>query len=351
MSFLQQLARVSALIPTRRQRVAVAGVAAALSSVLVSSTYHSTPGYHSDFGIAWFGARAMLDGRDPYPLLGPGREFDIRWQPLYPATAMVVAIPFAALTERLATMGFVAISVFLLAYGMTRDGWHLLPLFATETFASSARLGQWSILVTAALFLPWLAFLTVGKPQAFLPVLAASRTRAPIVSAVIGAVTLLLVSLALLPTWPSAWIHAMKSTAHMQPPILHIGGFLILLVLLKWRRPESWLVLAMACMPQSWGWYNTLPLFAVPRTLMESCALAVIVTLGGLAGAMLVPAPTSAEAFYSWVGSLLVVTIYLPVVGLILRRPNEGKLPAWTSRLTPLTRPSDPESRVAREPR
>ncbi len=285
----------------------------------------------------------MLDGRDPYPLIGPGREFDIRWQPLYPATAMVAAIPFAALTERLATMGFVAVSVFLLAFGMTRDGWHLLPLFATETFASSARLGQWSILVTAALFLPWLAFLTVGKPQAFLPVLAASRTRAPIVSAVIGGVALLLVSLALLPSWPSAWIHAMKSTAHMQPPILHLGGFLILLVLLKWRRPESWLVLAMACMPQSWGWYNTLPVFAVPRTFTESIVLAGIMTIGGLAGTMLIPPLTSVDAFYSWVGALLVITIYLPAVGLILRRPNEGKLPAWTPRLAALFKRSNPE--------
>ncbi len=322
---LRLLTRLEAASPNRRQRLAVAVVVAALSAVLVSNTFRGAASYHSDFGIAWFGARAMLEGRDPYPLIGPGREFDIRWHPLYPATAMVAAIPFAALTERLATMAFVATSVFLLAYGITRDGWHLIPLFVTEPFAASARLGQWSILVTAACFLPWLTFLTAGKPQAFLPVLAASRSRAPFLFAGTGGLALLLISLALLPNWPAAWLDAMKSTSHLTPPIMRPGGFLILAVLCKWRRPESWLVLVMACVPQTWGWYNALPLFVVPRTLVESGALATIVTIGALAGALIVPTPTSPDAFYGWVGALLVLTIYLPAVGLILRRPNTGE--------------------------
>lgn len=209
--------------PTRRQRLAVSAIVAALSAVFVANTYKAAPEYHSDFGIAWFGGRAMLDGRDPYQLIGPGREFDIKWAPLYPATAMVAAMPVAALTEELATMGFVAISVFLLAYGITRDGWHLMPLFATEPFASSARLGQWSILVTAAWFLPWLASLTLAKPQAFLPILVASRSRAPFLLASIGGIALLLISLAFLPSWPAAWLDAMKSTSHMSPPIARPG--------------------------------------------------------------------------------------------------------------------------------
>jgi len=313
---------LAAASPTRRQRLAVSAIVAALSAVFVSNTYKAAPEYHSDFGIAWFGGRAMLDGRDPYQVIGPGREFDIKWAPLYPATAMVAGMPFAALTEKLATMGFVAISVFLLAYGITRDGWHLMPLFATEPFASSARLGQWSILVTAAYFLPWLGFLTLAKPQAFLPILVASRSRTPFLFASIGGVALLLISLAFLPSWPAAWLDAMKSTSHMSPPIARPGGFLILLLLFKWRRPETWLVIVMACIPQTWGWYNALPLLAVARTLIESCGLAIVVTIGALAALLVTPTVTSADAFHAWLGSLVVLAVYLPVVVLILLRPN-----------------------------
>ncbi|MGI9076824.1 MAG: hypothetical protein ACR2G6_05750 [Gemmatimonadaceae bacterium] len=112
---------------------------------------------------------------------------------------MVAAIPLSILTKKTASLLFVSGSAFLLAYGMTRNGWHLLPLFVTSSFASSAQKFQWSILFTAALFTPWLAIFVAAKPQGGIgPVISASTSK-PLVIAAIGGATLSAISLLLLP--------------------------------------------------------------------------------------------------------------------------------------------------------
>ena len=110
---------------------------------------------------------------------------------------------------------------------------------------------------------------------------------------------------------------------------MRFGGFLVLLVLFRWRRPESWLLLVLACLPQSWGWYGALPVFTIPASLFQSLFLACAATVGSWLGALIVPKPGTAEDLYAWVGSLIVFTIYLPAVILILRRPNVGEGPGW----------------------
>src|SRR5665213_3673427 len=135
--------------PTTRSRLAVALLIALGGMAFAYHCFHAQK--HSDFGAVWFGAKAMLQHRNPYELIGHGLEFD-HWPLLYPAPALVAAIPFAVFSERTATMIFVGLSTFALAMAVTRNSWHLLPLFITESYTSSARLGQWSILITAALF-------------------------------------------------------------------------------------------------------------------------------------------------------------------------------------------------------
>lgn len=283
---------------------------------------------HSDFGSVWFGAKALLDGRNPYLLIGRGLEFE-QWPLLYPAPALVSAIPFSVFSERTATMIFVAVSSFLLAVGVTKHGWHLLPLFLTEAYISAAKLGQWSILFAAALCLPGLAALAIVKPQSAIPVLLHAARATTWKAAVGGAVLLLGASFALMPDWPQFWWANFRATDNMEPPILRAGGFLLVLALLKWTRPESWLLLATACLPQSWGWYGTLALFTIPRDFRESLALVLTAGIGMLIGAILMPPNPGEAGFYSWTGGVIVISVYLPCLLLILLRRNDGPVPLW----------------------
>ena len=109
---------------------------------------------------------------------------------------------------------------------------------------------------------------------------------------------------------------------------MRIGGPLLLIALLRWRRPETWLVLTLAVSPQSWGWYGTLPIFTVPRNFGESVFLAATALIG-VWYADNVLDPTSLDSLVAAVGSVIVVTIYLPAVFLILRRKNIGPSPVW----------------------
>jgi hypothetical protein len=322
---MERLARFTAdRNPKRSARLVVAVVVAAAAGFIAFEGFRSH--LHSDFGAAWFGAGAMLEGRNPYELIGRGREFE-QWPLLYPATALVTVVPFTPLSERTATVTFVVLSALLLGYGATRNGWHLLPMFLSDAFVSSAKLGQWSILFAAAIFFPRLAIFSAAKPQAALPVMLASPDRRALPWALIGAALLVMVSLALFPSWPSAWLENVRASENMEPPIMRTGGFLVLAALFRWRRPEAWLLLLTACMPQAWGWYGTLALFTIPRSFLESAMLGLVAAVGALAGAALLP-PDSAEAqFYSFVGTVLVLTIYLPCTALILSRSNTGEPP------------------------
>lgn len=319
--------------PSLRARLIASLVLGLFGAAIVHFEYSANPGAHSDFGMVWFGGKSLLEGRNPYELIGPGREFDYRWPLIYPGTALVAVLPLSLLSEHAAAVVFVFASAAALAFGATRTGWYLVPLFATEPFVSAARLGQWSILLSAALFFPSLSSLAAVKPQTSIPILLASKDAKPFVWAGVGTLLLLTVSMILLPEWPAHWLEGVRAAENMEPPIARFGGWLIPLVLIRWRRPESWLILSLACMPQSWGWYGTLPLFLIPKTLNESLVMTGAATFGAYIGAMLVPEGANAQAFYAWVGSMIVITIYLPAVALVLRRPNKGPVTVWLKRI------------------
>jgi hypothetical protein len=321
----------SARPPTLRARLIVATAIALLGAYLVHLEYGRLP--HTDFGMAWYGAGALAHGKDPYSLIGPGRAFDFWWPLIYPATALVTVMPLMALSEHVAAIIFVALSSFLLAFGVTRNGWHLLPMFVTEAYANSARLGQWSILLTSVLFFPSVGWVLSAKPQTAIPLLLATQSRKAFLFAFVGAVVLTGISLALFPAWPVAWIEGVRNSRYMDPPITHLGGVLVVLALLRWRRPEAWLVVALACMPQAWGWYNTLPLFTIPATWRESVAMAVVATAGAWIASSSIHPVNSLGEFYEWTGTLIVITAYLPATVLVLRRPNSGPSPAWLDAL------------------
>ena len=316
-------------MPARRDRLLAGLIGALIGGLLVHFQYAGKTDFHSDFGMVWYGAKALVNGDNPYALIGPGREFDYRWPLIYPATALAAVLPLSYLSEHAAAVIFVALSSGILAFAVTGRGWYLLPLFLTDAFVSAAKLGQWSILLTAGLFLPWVSFFAIAKPQASMPILAGSESRRPLFWALAGGLALLLVSLLLMPSWPGHWLAQVKLAENMEPPIMRFGGFVLFVILLRWRRPESWLLLVLACLPQSWGWYGTLPLFTIPANLFEAIFLAGIATVGSYFGVFIMPELTTAKEFYAWMGSFIVFTVYLPAAILILRRPNTGELPAW----------------------
>jgi hypothetical protein len=319
--------------PSRRQRLIVALFIALVAGFALY--FHFVRfGERSDFSQALFGARALAHGADPYKLVGPGRVYESAWPVMYPATTYLVAMPFAPLTDRLAASLFVAISTFLLAYGSTAGSWHRLPIFASIAFTASVQFAQWSLLTTAMLFLPWLAFFAAAKPQAAIPILASSPSRKALGAAALGAVLLAAVSLAFFPAWPLEWWRVVREGEQLRAPILRFGGVFIALVLLRWRRAEAWLVLLSACMPQSWAWYNVLVLLTVAYTYREACVLSLTSSVGALATVYFVGGGYSAASYPAW-GASMVAFAYLPATIAILRRPNVRAAQPWQPRAVP----------------
>lgn len=315
--------------PTRRQRIILAACVAAVAMAGVWWQDHLRGGHRTDFGMMWFGARAMLDGQNPYELVGPGLQFDWVYPLLYPGTALVAGIPFAWLSENAASVAFVGVSSLLFSYGITRSSWHLLPLLASEAFRQSVMAAQWSLILTAALFLPWLAGLVSVKPQTGAAVLA-STSRTGLMAAGIGTLALLVVSLVLIPSWPMDWLALIQGpTEHMRPRVLAPGGILVLLLLTRWRRPEAWLIIALACLPQTLASYSLLMLLTVASTFREAGVLVLISTVGGYADPYLVAGQPTADELYQLLANVEVATAFLPATLLVMRRPNTGEGPAW----------------------
>lgn len=318
--------------PTRRARLLTALAVAAVVTVLTAWRVRVVPTDVRDVGLVLFGARSVLHGVDPYAFVGPGRVYDWPWALYYPLPGFLPFLPLALLPDTVARVCFVGGSALLLAYAVTREGWSRLPLFLSASYFVAAVWGQWSPLVTAALFLPMLGWVVVCKPNlgAALVVSAPSTRRqiAPLASAA----ALVAISFVIQPSWFGEWRRVVGASPHLTAPVLHAGGFLVLAALLRWRRPEARLLVALACVPQSTLLYEALPLFVVPTTLAESLALTICSWAAAIGVEALGPYATF-EAKTATTGALMVPLLYLPCLVMVLRRPNDGETPRWLERL------------------
>ena len=314
--------------PTITRRLAVSLAIALASGLVVVGRDMRIPWHRSDFGVTWFGARALLHGANPYALIGSGLQFDWPWRMMYPATALVSAIPLSVFPEVIATFLFVALSGGLLAYAVTRDGWYRLPLFLSWPYLVAISHGQWSPLYTAIVCLPSLGWILPAKPSIGLAVFAASSSRRLVVAALIGGVMLTGISVLMLPSWPLDWLAALKTQIRVDIPLLRMGGVLVLLAVLRWRRPEARLLVALACVPQTIDWYETVPLLLIPNTYRQSLIYSAILSLGFLLPPYVIPIGTE-EQMDAQAGILMIALAYLPATIMVLRRPNEGPAPAW----------------------
>jgi hypothetical protein len=156
----------------------------------------------------------------------------------------------------------------------------------------------------------------------------------------IGFLLLLGLSFLCVPHWVPEWVEAIRRMPETTPVVTRLGGFLILFVLLRWKRPEAWLIAVLACVPQTPAFYSTLPVFTVPVNFTESVILAGTRLIGEGLAARFIYLPKSLTELNSFMGAIQVATIYLPAVIFILRRENEPPMPAWLESLLRLKRNS-----------
>lgn len=316
--------------PPARRRIAIAlacGLALGWQAYRISRT-HSTA---RDFAQVWYAAGALLRGQDPYVLIGPGLVFNWPCPFLYPLPAAILGTTLAGLSLHFANAAFVAIAMTCLAYALMRDDYEPLLGMASASVYFAAEVVQWSPLLAASLVVAPLGFALVAKPTIGAAIFVARPNRWP----VIGAVFLAIVAFQFDPAWLSHWWAAIQRNRAIQPatapylsPVTLPGGFLIAASLLRWRRWEARLLIALACVPQTALLYETVPLFLIPRTLRESATLTVASYLVAFYTVRYGEAATYTDAL-SMSGLMIVWFLYLPATLMVLLRPNEGTVPAW----------------------
>jgi hypothetical protein len=284
-----------------------------------------------DFDQTWYAARALFAGRNPYAEIGPGLSFEWAQYFYYPINAPLAIAPLAIFPRSVATILFAALASGAFVWAATRRSLAPAVVITSASAAFAAEAVQWSPLFGAAFGVPWLGIFLSAKPTIGLAVFLARPTR----WAVIGTIVLTMIGLILLPTWPSDWIAAVRHTSLATPggttflaPIVTPGGALAVLLLLRWRRPEARLVLALACVPQTPLLYETVPLFLVPQTIVQGGVLWLGSWLVALLQALGTPFPSELARYLASeraIGWLL----YLPCIVMILRRPNVGPVPSW----------------------
>lgn len=297
-------------------------------------TWHTQSDAPRDLGQVWFAARALLDGVDPYQVIGPGRAFEWVNGFYYPLPAAVALVPLTPLPQVWAEAVFVAVAGACFAWALMAHGYAPLLGFASASMIASVEMVQWAPLLSAALAITPLAALYVAKPTIGFALFVAR----PSWWAIGGGVVLLSLAFLAQPGWLASWKQTLTETSLSRatkipyaPPITMPGGVLALLALVRWRRPEARLVAALACVPQTMYVYETVPLLLVPRTFRESyimLGLTFAAAAGGLYAGHGLPLADRIDVSGRWI----VWCLYLPATLMVLRRPNEGPMPARLER-------------------
>jgi hypothetical protein len=320
---------VAAPVASRHRLLASVLLGILAGHMALSSAYRGRPAL-PDILQFWYAARMLLAGHDPYLGIGPGRAFDYPFPMVYPLPAAVPFLPLAGLPAAWVCAGVMGTSVALFTWALLANGWPSLLAFASFCVWHAIGAGQWSPLLTASLVISPLAVLYACKPTLG----AALWIAKPSWWAIGGGVVLLAIAFLLDPSWVPEWREALGRAmvrAHGQlpyhAPAMMPGGFLVLLALTRWRRWEARLLVALAVIPHTTLPYELVPLFLIPRGWKECASLVVLSYL--LWWLVRWQAPTD---FYSTVMAYTkaaVPTIYLPCTLMVLRRPNEGRLPTW----------------------
>ena len=325
--------------PTTRARVTAAILVGLACGAFTYALHVRSPqllGF--DFNFHWRAARALVEGHNPYAVIQPTGAWPFSYIFFYPLPSAFIALPLAWLLPWVASAVAVGASSALLAFATTRDGYFRLPLFLSAQFMMAASAGAApAILLTAVIAWPALQWLVVVKPNLGLAAFAAQPTW----RAIVGTLALCAIGLALVPSWPIDWIRALFATpggdvsivlGHLSP-VMVPGGVLILLALLRWRRPEARMLAVLALVPQTMTFHDVLPTMLVARTFRQSLTLALLSHGAFLLARNALTTETDMSAMFGRTAPLAVWLMYMPAVALVLARPNGGTVPDWAERL------------------
>ncbi|GLC26692.1 hypothetical protein [Roseisolibacter agri] len=330
--------------PQARSRPLAAHAAAGAIALLAAAyTYYclATTVIPSDFEFWWRAARLYLAGGDPYLQLPGTPAWPLPDRFYYPMPTVLATIPVAWMPLPAAGATLMGLASGALASLLVRGGWWRLWALAGPGFIMALKFGQWTPLLCVAYLAPRAGGLAVLKPTLGAALLAARwNVRGALVATLVA-----LLSVAALPTWPMAWLRNLDHVhAHPAPVTTAIGAF-ALLALLRWRRPEAWLLALYACVPQLLFFADQLPLALVARTKGEAQLLA---ACGLTAWLVWMARLETGDLFVLAAAPYVLVGLYLPALLLVLRRPNDGALPVWADAAWMRSRALVARARVAR---
>lgn len=279
---------------------------------------HESTAFTTDFDLLYHSAVSLTEGMNPYrSTLG-----NLRYPLFYPLPAVLVAIPFTALPIALARPAFDIAVGWTFAYALWRQAPYALLAVFSGAYIFAMRAGQTTPLVVAASLIPVLGFLLTVKPNTGLACWIARPSR----YAAIGGLGLLALTVLLLPSWPLDWWAAIQSQSqHIRPPILRPFGWLLLLAAFRWRTSGGRLLLALAVIPQNSLPHELVPLVLIPGNAVEMAVyvvgswIAVALTSVGQEHA------TSLTGLVVEVWPVLLLSVYLPMLYLVLRRPADAR--------------------------
>jgi hypothetical protein len=299
-------------------------VLAALTGAYAAARAIHEPHWPTDFDQLWHAARALLDGTDPYAVVGRGRAFQWDWPLYYPLPAVVFSTVFAWLPVPVARVLFSTMAGAVLGWAAAPRIHVLWPLLLSAAYIIATSRTQWSPLLLAAAFMPALGFFITAKPNVGLGSLAALSGR-QLAIAIGGCLAAITVSFLLFPDWFARWREATSISPHIVAPILLPGGFVLLLAVLRWRRPDARLLLALSVVPHTPSLYDLVLLFFACRTLRETIVLATL-THALYWGIVVFASFPNFDAYAVGLGKAAIFVVYLPVLVMILLRPNlEGE--------------------------
>jgi hypothetical protein len=260
----------------------------------------------ADFNWAIWAAQDLLAHRNPYQ----------RPMQLYPIPSAIFGLPFVWMRPEAAGGAFYGISSALMAFGLSRYGYHRLLVFLAYPYWAGLLTVQWTPLILAGAFLPPLLPAALAKPQLGLPVLLTRATRRGLLACAL----VLALSFLILPRWPWLWAGNFHFYARFIPLLIWPGP-LLALALLRYRERDARLLLLMAIAPQRW-FYDMLILWLIPKSRRELCATVFISWAAGIWRWYYFPHS------FTQVGRCAVIVFYLPMLVIVLLRKKTNDDPS-----------------------
>ena len=278
------------------------------------------PGAVPDFLYPWTGLQLFLKGTNPYQAMRVNGTPPFDEALFYPFTALLALLPFSRFPLHLAAGFFFGLSSGALAFCITRDGLWRVHIFMSASFVTAALLVQFAPLLMVAAFIPTLALLGTIKPNIGIPLFLFR----PSWKGVAGCIAFLTLSLTIFPRWPLGWLDSIRHDTRVGAhaiPLFQMGGILLALTILRWRRRAGRLLLVMSLIPQQLYFYDQLPLWLVPATRQQSIALTACSQLAFILYYLL---RTPGELVVRSAYPLVIALLYLPALIILLRQPSDA---------------------------